>query len=321
MAKYDPLLVYLQSIPGDRVTLGFAEIGRLVGGLPRSADQHRAWWANTRSHLNAVAWLDAGWIVDTVDFRNRRVVFVPGTQRGRASSGSSGQRRPGARSVDVSQRIKEVIGEFATLLEYYDHALPFDRSGQYIFHRRTIDRRFEAGSMSAGLGDEIFLQDLYSTLQAWGIGSRASRLAPFSEFCAELRRWEGSLQKLDGLRIDVPGLDVEATGEALWRLIEGVNVVDNQARIVALSKTLHHLLPDLLPPIDRMYTQTFFGFHSPEFQYGQEQVFTKVWRHFTTIAAEVDPSRYVGEGWRTSRSKVIDNAIVAYVHRHRPADT
>jgi len=210
-----------------------------------------------------------------------------------------------------------LIGEFGVLLDYYDRALPFDRSGQYALHRQTIDRRFSAGSVAAALADQDWLRSLYVTLQSWGIGVRASRLAPFPEFGSELRRWAGSLQDLEDSCIDEAGLDVAGTGRALWQLIEGVDVIGNQARIVALSKTLHHLLPDLLPPIDRMYTQTFFGIGAPEFQYGQEKVFKEVWGHFVTIAAEVDPFRYVGEGWRTSRSKVIDNAVVAYVHRSR----
>ena len=109
----------------------------------------------------------------------------------------------------------------------------------------------------------------------------------------------------------------DATGQQLWHLIDGIHVVENQARLVALSKTLHHLLADVLPPIDRMYTQEFFGFHSPEFQYGQQSVFTQIWTHYVEIARAVDPASYVGSGWRTSRSKVIDNAIVAFVHRNR----
>ena len=50
---------------GDRITLGFAEIADLVGGLPASASEHQAWWSNSRSHPNTVAWLDAGWVVES----------------------------------------------------------------------------------------------------------------------------------------------------------------------------------------------------------------------------------------------------------------
>lgn len=309
------------------MSLSFDDIGQLVGGLPPSAHEHRAWWANTRSHPNAVAWLDAGWERTDVSFGSRRVRFrrvgppaiqaeigagqLP-TRRARKSP-TQGRRR----KIDRRQRILTVISEFDDLLDYYDSQLPFDRSGQYANHRKTIDLRRKAGTVTGSLADERFLQALYATLQSWGIGSRASTLVPFSDFVTALRQWPGPLTELDQLAIDQPTLEVDATGQGLWHLIDGIHVVENQARLVALSKTLHHLLPGLLPPIDRMYTQEFFGFHSPEFQYGQQGVFTQIWTLYVEIARAVDPASYVGTGWRTSRSKVIDNAIVAFVHRNR----
>lgn len=123
------------------------------------------------------------------------------------------------------------------------------------------------------------------------------------------------MEALEAAHIDDPHLDATKAAASLWRLIDGLEIVDNQAKLVSSSKALHHLLPDLVPPIDRMYTQEFFLFHPPEFQYGQQQVFAEIWDGFVRIARTVDPASYVGDGWRTSRSKVIDNAIVAYVRR------
>ena len=54
----------------------FDEIAQLVPhGLPRSADEYRAWWANDYTHSHARSWLAAGWEVATVDFKGRRVTF------------------------------------------------------------------------------------------------------------------------------------------------------------------------------------------------------------------------------------------------------
>jgi len=328
MAKYDPLREYLAQQTADEVRLTFDDIGRLVGGLPQSAYEHRAWWANTRSHPNAVAWLDAGWELVDVSFHDQRVRLrrigraddLPGERPPRRATGSVERQRRGPnrdRLAERQSRVRTLISEFADLLDYYDEHLPFDRPDQYANHRRTIDLRREAGSVAHALADDRFMRTLYSTLGSWGIGSRASRLVPFDHFVTELRRWSRPLADLDELTIDEPGLPVDATGDDLWRLIDGIHLVDNQARIVALSKALHHILPDLLPPIDRMYTQEFFGFHNPEFQYGQQRTFGEIWTHYVEIARAVGPASYVGSGWRTSRSKVIDNAIVAFVHRSR----
>jgi hypothetical protein len=76
MGKYDPLREHLASLD-DRthVRLTFNEIAALVGALPASAWQHPAWWANEvdGAHVQAHAWLDAGWRVGLVDQRDEWV--------------------------------------------------------------------------------------------------------------------------------------------------------------------------------------------------------------------------------------------------------
>lgn len=77
--KYEPLASHLSALPTQQtvVELTFAEVDRIVGGLPPSARTLRPWWANS-SHGQALAWRSAGWHVDTVDFANRRVRFARG---------------------------------------------------------------------------------------------------------------------------------------------------------------------------------------------------------------------------------------------------
>lgn len=74
-SRYDPLRTFLQSRAEPTVELSFAEIAGLVGGLPRSAYTHRAWWANNRRHPQARAWLDAGRRI-SVEWSPRAARFV-----------------------------------------------------------------------------------------------------------------------------------------------------------------------------------------------------------------------------------------------------
>jgi hypothetical protein len=62
--------------------------------------------------------------------------------------------------------------------------------------------------------------------------------------------------------------------------------------------------------MDREYTQTFFGWHNPQFQYGQRTCFAEAFGAFVQIARSVNPSQYVNTGWNSSRTKVLDNALV-----------
>lgn len=74
MAKYDPLRDYLRQQDGT-VALTFVRIDTLVGGLPRSAGEYREWWANDEYHVQAAAWRDAGFKVESVDLSACRVRF------------------------------------------------------------------------------------------------------------------------------------------------------------------------------------------------------------------------------------------------------
>jgi len=82
------------------------------------------------------------------------------------------------------------------------------------------------------------------------------------------------------------------------------------SRIVLGSKALRHLLPELVVPIDREYTQRFFGWANPTLQNFPERCFREAFAGFAAIAREANPAQYVGRGWHTSKTKVIDNAIV-----------
>lgn len=78
-SRYAMLNQHLAAIDAEKQTLslGFDEIGKILGKpLPRSAYDHRAWWANTHSHAQALAWLTAGWKIDHVDLPSETVRFV-----------------------------------------------------------------------------------------------------------------------------------------------------------------------------------------------------------------------------------------------------
>jgi hypothetical protein len=60
--------------------LSFAQLDRLIGGLPPSAREHPSWWGNTvnDSHVHAHAWVSVGWLAEA-DLQNERVRFVKGS--------------------------------------------------------------------------------------------------------------------------------------------------------------------------------------------------------------------------------------------------
>ena len=79
--KYTPLEKYLRDLPvsQEKVTLSFDVIEQVLNdSLPPSAHEHHTWWGNQKqgTQVESIAWMDAGWMVDTVDLREKWVRFV-----------------------------------------------------------------------------------------------------------------------------------------------------------------------------------------------------------------------------------------------------
>ena len=77
--KYRPLGDYLQGVKGESCKLRFREIESIIGFQPpASAYSYEAWWGNeTSGHVQAKAWINAGWQVEShgLDLRGKSVRF------------------------------------------------------------------------------------------------------------------------------------------------------------------------------------------------------------------------------------------------------
>lgn len=87
-SRYAPLAIWLQSQSSsrDRVQLTFQDVEEIIDAeLPRSAREHRAWWANDPGgHVQSQQWLDAGWRVAQVNITEERVIFARIKEREKA---------------------------------------------------------------------------------------------------------------------------------------------------------------------------------------------------------------------------------------------
>lgn len=220
----------------------------------------------------------------------------------------------GDRKVRIQRRIAQLVEDFPHYLGVFEKENPFSREGQFATHRHTIDLRYRAGSVEEALSDRDFIHSLWITLQKWGIGSRGSRLVSLEYFTRALRAASDRIVRLEDLRIDQPLSRTDIV--SIWDMVQRLGIVENKAKLVPGTKALHHILPDLVVPIDRMYTQSFFGLHNPEFQYGQDKVCLEMFKVFNRVACSVEPHKWLDTGWNSSRSKIIDNAIVGYCRSH-----
>ncbi|MGH3250262.1 MAG: hypothetical protein ACRDOI_29230 [Trebonia sp.] len=139
----------------------------------------------------------------------------------------------------------------------------------------------------------------------------------FSQLAASLRSAAsviGQLWPLDITRLDPA--DVPEAARCAWQVIAAIRASTSETQIVAGTKTLHHVLPDLIPPIDRQYTFRFFT-GQKQIPSGDQRAFLEWFPYLAEIgqrchgAIEIAVNR--GGPMASGPAKVIDNAIIGFM--------
>jgi hypothetical protein len=219
----------------------------------------------------------------------------------------------------ISQRMQQLDDTFVECLDRFD-AQPTFVGPQVHFHLKTLDRLRSRG-LAAVLSDadDIYWEFLYATLAAWGLhrmGAKSNtRLVDFDDFRDSMLSHREPILELQGYTITWltdPG-DLASVTARLQSLVESLRIAISPSKVVANSKALHHLLPELVPPIDRRYTLRLFydSFDPP----GITDCFGEIFPLLAGLAARHEPTirARVGTGFHTSTSKVIDNAVIGCV--------
>jgi hypothetical protein len=305
---------FLRQNGADRIPMTFAMFEKVRGKpLPPVARRYVAWWANTRPH--ARSWTDAGYRVSQVRLAEETFTLV------RADESAIGV--PARRSRGRWPRahlLADLDREFEKSIAGCAEKKPFAGPCPY-FYQRTVGMVRKARSLLDLAENDVFYDYVYATLTAWGMhrtGERGPKLTEFRTFRATVCRL---LEDVDDLKTtsicDLSERELRSVTVRLAGLIGRAGISAADTPLVANSKTLHFLLPDLAPPIDRTYTCRFFyGHMQPPGTAGE--VFTSV---FSTLAAlakrhEAAIREAIGSYICLGHGKVPDNAVVGFVLNH-----
>jgi hypothetical protein len=82
--KYDLLRAYLKGQAAAQISMSFAEVAAVARvKLPASAYRYAQWWENDPvHHVQAKAWLEAGYVTEQVDLSAQKLVFARAPARG-----------------------------------------------------------------------------------------------------------------------------------------------------------------------------------------------------------------------------------------------
>lgn len=232
-------------------------------------------------------------------------------------------RGPRERSAErLADRIGKLTAGFADYVAAFEASQAFPGPSLY-FHLRAIERRREHHNARSLLDDNLFLEYVYAVLPAWGMhrmGPQAAKVSDFSQITAALKESIPVLEQLWPLSITtLSGNESHQAAALVWDVIARIKVSTSRTQIVAGSKFLHHVLPDLVPPIDRQYTFSFFT--------GQKMVpsdraaFLDWFPRLADIGGRCrDPilDAVARKGFMaTGEAKVIDNAIMGFMQQLR----
>jgi len=217
----------------------------------------------------------------------------------------------------IRERVGQLCSSFNKYIEEFDRANIFSGPSLY-FHFRTLERLKNFETVSSALDDDLFLEYVYATLTAWGLhrmGPGKAKCAKFDVFINSIRDQENSIMRLAGRSLlSISDLDLSEITDDLWSILNNIKVSESETKLVANSKALHHILPDLMPPIDREYTLRFF-YNNKTISGRDEQLFREIYTQYYRIGYRCRDEiiSHVGRGFHTSETKIIDNAIVGFV--------
>lgn len=223
---------------------------------------------------------------------------------------------PRTREVFLLQykaKIADVVGNAHKYHKAYYLAETF-RGPSLYFHQRSLATR-------QSLDFRLHAEYIYATLASWGMhrmGRRGSKMRSFDEF------W-GSLAPMKKLILEAKRIDYRRIRASEWGLLErifrGIRVMASGTTLVGNSKVMAHMLPDMVPPIDREYTLRYLrGSTSIRNDIdGEWQLMREIIEAFFIPIAQNDNFRRQANRWMshqaeypwdTSVFKVIDNMVI-----------
>ena len=214
----------------------------------------------------------------------------------------------------MDETVHEIVTRFDSFLERFNHSETFTGPSIYFHNKAIACLKRHRTSVDAILSEELF-DWIYATLASWGMhrmGPGKTKLLPIEQIKQSVRAERLLIEQLEN--IDLPSVstaDIGGISDQIWKLIQSIHVSAAEATIVANTKFLHHILPNLVPPIDRTYTyKCFYG--RTNLSISEQDAFQEVYGRFHQIAiAKRDRiSQLIGADWNTSSTKTIDNVIV-----------
>ncbi len=176
------------------------------------------------------------------------------------------------------------------------------------------------------LGDR-HIEMIYATLTAWGmhrLGKKGAEMPDYKCFRCSILNCKEKLEELRGESIREIAKMEKGYKEKMDTIIDKLeDLVFNEifasktdSHLVSSTKTLAHILPDLVPPMDRSYTKKHFG-KSMQNTNQQKKMFRFVMNALWSVYQDKEVRKialaYCQKHPSVSLPKLFDNAIIQII--------
>ena len=193
------------------------------------------------------------------------------------------------------------------------------------FHIKAIDKYRSVENYDNLLSDDQYIEYIYATLAAWGMHRMTKNvlMKEYKNFKNAIELIRDSLVELKEYKLETIQ-SIEDIKNPLLMAFSDLNVMERGSKIVGNSKALHHLLPDLIPPMDRRNTINFF-YEDPlkkevSIPKDEDECFLEILSEYIYITRRLKltfrdfPDK---NSFDTSVPKIIDNAIIGFIQIKR----
>jgi hypothetical protein len=218
-----------------------------------------------------------------------------------------------AKVIQYEDNVRDILENADTYHQAYYKAETF-RGPSLYFHQRALETRQVPCSLT-------HLEYIYATLSAWGMhrmGKGGSKMQSFDTFRRSIEPLKDKIAEAQ--KFDLRQMDLQKWA-CLEEIFYGINAMASGTSLVGNSKVMHHMLPNIVPPIDREYTLWFLRGNTNiknDLAYEWQLMKTIISLFFIPVASDnqfrLKAERWMAKKdeypWDTSLLKIVDNLVI-----------
>lgn len=215
--------------------------------------------------------------------------------------------------IMVNKKIEEKIDSLIKNLDLLLRNFKYREGPELYFYKRVISE-VKNNNLSNLLKNDYFIELIYATLVSWDMNTRRAKMTYFDTFKEQIKQNMEGIIELSKYKLnELTEKQFNIFQKKIMNIYSNLNVMKSRSKLVANSKILHFLLPNLIIPIDRNNTLMFFYSNKN----ASDNKFRQILRYSYEISKRVEFGKYFDNKWHTTIPKMIDNAIIGFMENRK----